>query len=226
MRVGALAPPPRGRGRPRLREVEDVRAAALAAATAVFAGRGLAGASMSAVAARAGVPRAALYELYATKDALWDAAVAAQLERFTDALVDAYTSTVGFGVRERIRARYRAVFDFAARRPDGFRLLARVRAERLQGVATAAEHTRDHLTRVLTDVLRVELGAAGLPDGQLADVLSVLFLGIGEAVARGCQANPSWNADAVIELAVEATLGVAGADRALLVAADTPGGGP
>jgi AcrR family transcriptional regulator len=179
---------------------------------------------MSAVAARAAVPRAALYELYATKGALWDAAVGSELARFSDALVDAYTSTVGLDVRDRIRARYRAVFDFAARRPDGFRLLARVRAERFEGVATEAEHTRDRLTRVLTEVLRVELGAAGLPDGQLAEVLSVLFLGIGEAVARGCAANASWNADAVIELAVEATLGVVRGDRALLLAADTPGG--
>jgi|SRR5689334_13707947 AcrR family transcriptional regulator len=224
MRVSALST--RRRGRPRVRQVDDLRSAALAAATAVFAARGLAGASMSAVAVRAGVPRAALYELYATKGALWDAAVGAELARFTDALVDAYTSTVGLDVRQRIRARYRAVFDFASRRPDGFRLLARVRAERFEGVVTEAEHTRDRLTRVLTDVLRVELAAASLPDGQLADVLSVLFLGIGEAIARGCGANPSWNADAVIELAVEATLGVVSAERALLVAADTAGGAP
>lgn len=201
-----------------------MRGVALAAATSVFAERGLAGASMSAVAERAGVPRAALYELFATKDALWDAVVGDELGQFTAALVDAYTSTVSLGVRERIRARYQAVFDYAAARPAGFRLLTRVRAERPESVTAEAARTRDRLTRVLTDVLRVELAAAGMPDGQLADVLAMLFLGIGEAVARGCAANPTWNADAVIELAVEATLGVARAERALLVAADEPGG--
>lgn len=212
----------RPRGRPRIRERAEARTAVLTAAAAVFAQRGLAGTSMAAVAARAGLPRAALYELFATKDELWDAVVGAELERFTAALVDAYTSTVSLGVRERIRARYRAVFDFAERRPEGFRLLTRVRAERSESVTAEAERTRDRLTRVLTDVLRVELAAAGLPDGVLADVLALLFLGIGEAVARGCAANPAWNADAVIELAVEATLGVARADRAVLLAADEP----
>jgi AcrR family transcriptional regulator len=201
-----------------------VRDRARAAATSVFATRGFAGASMSTVAERAELPRAALYEHFATKDELWDAVVGEELERFADAIGGAYESTVPLGVRDRIRARYRAVFDYASGRPDGFRLLVRVRAERFESVSADAERARDRLTRVLTEVLRAELGAAGLPDRQLADVLATLFLGIGEAVARGCAANPAWDADAVIELAVEATLGVARADRALLLAADTPGG--
>jgi AcrR family transcriptional regulator len=225
VRKGAVSVVARPRGRPRLREITATRGAALAAATSLFAGRGLAATSMSAVAGRAGLPRAALYELYATKDQLWDAVVTSELEQFTAALVNTYTSTLGLGVRERVRARYRAVFEYAALRPEGFRLLTRVRAERPESITAEAERTRDRLTRALTDVLRIELDAAGLPNGQLADVLALLFLGIGEAVARGCAANPAWNVDAVIELAVEATLAVGGADRLVLLAADQPGRG-
>jgi TetR/AcrR family transcriptional regulator len=88
--------------KPSIREINE--RAILAAAEAVFAERGFAGATMSAIAARAGSPKANIHYYFATKEALYRAVVervltawldAAQSFDLSDDPVEALTGYVG-----------------------------------------------------------------------------------------------------------------------------------
>lgn len=67
---------------------EGVRARIHAAALEVFAAQGFAGASMSAIAARAGVATGNLYRYHANKDDLFAALISAELTQRFDALLE------------------------------------------------------------------------------------------------------------------------------------------
>jgi AcrR family transcriptional regulator len=67
---------------------DSVRARIHAAALEVFAARGFGGASMSAIAARAGVATGNLYRYHANKEALFAALISQELVRRFEALLD------------------------------------------------------------------------------------------------------------------------------------------
>lgn len=67
---------------------DEVRARILAAALEVFAAHGVVGATMAAIAARAGVGTASMYRYYASKDELFAAVVTPALTQRFEALLD------------------------------------------------------------------------------------------------------------------------------------------
>jgi AcrR family transcriptional regulator len=74
--------PCRGRGRPPVRTDEETRALIVQAARTELETSGYAGASMCAVAQRAGVSTKTLYRIVPTKDALFESVVADRIGRF------------------------------------------------------------------------------------------------------------------------------------------------
>src|SRR5579875_2211371 len=70
-------------GKPSIREANE--RAILAAAETVFAERGFSGATMSAIAARAGAPKANIHYYFPTKETLYRAVVARVLTAWLDA---------------------------------------------------------------------------------------------------------------------------------------------
>jgi AcrR family transcriptional regulator len=74
--------PCRGRGRPPVRTDEETRALIVQAAREEFGASGYAGASMCAVAQRAGVSTKTLYRIIPTKDALFESVISDRIERF------------------------------------------------------------------------------------------------------------------------------------------------
>ncbi len=186
----------------------------------MFGRDGLAGASMAAVAERAAISRPALYELYPSKQKLYDVVLAEELGRFTAALVATYEAPAATP-RARIRQRYAAVFDFAVANPDAFALLSRSRDE-AAGVGRR-RMARTSVVSALSDRMRQEFAQIDYPTEQLPDVLAWLFFALGEAAARGALANGSWDRDALIDLVTDMTGAVFTAvDRRVLDAVDTP----
>lgn len=105
----------------RRRRVSDERI--LAAAVSEFAAYGFAGASISRIAERARTTRPTIYANFGTKEALFADAMQGEADALRTTLLGTYARIAGDSVSDQLRAGSRAIFDFAAARPDGFRLL-------------------------------------------------------------------------------------------------------
>jgi AcrR family transcriptional regulator len=212
---------PRPRGRPPLYEPDALRELVEAAALKVFTTSGRAGASMAAIANEAGISRPALYAAAPSKDELYESLLDREIDRFTSGLLARYQEPASTP-RERIRARYRAVIDFADANPLSFAFLNRARADGSIQALRGHSPRRD-VVAALTENLRSELDQVGFPTKELPGVLAVLFLSLGEGAAWACTEQPARDSDAIIELVTELTLAVfISVDRRLLEAVDKP----
>jgi AcrR family transcriptional regulator len=204
-------------GRPRKVPVEVREQMILDAAVVVFGERGSGGGSIDAIAERAGVNKALVYEHVTSKDALFTAAVVRERDRLVDYLAASYGRTADLPLRERVRGRFHAFVDFAGEHPDSLRLLALP-----ETATTLAAAGRGTATADLTGYLRQELERAGLPARELPAVLAAMLVGASGEVIR--LAGPSgWDAEAVVDLLTDFTIaGLAGVDRGLLERVDVP----
>jgi AcrR family transcriptional regulator len=204
-------------GRPRKLPFAVREQLILDAACAEFAQHGGAGASLEAIAQAAGINRALVYEHFRSKDELFAAVVVRERDALVDFVATRYGRTVGQSVRQRIRGRFHAFVDYATEQPTGLRLLALPEAATVLAAAGRGSATAD-LARYLT----VELQEAGLPHRELPHVLAAMLVGMATEVMRR-SADADWDAEAVVDLLTDFTLaGLAGVDRAVLEAADTP----
>jgi AcrR family transcriptional regulator len=93
----------------------------LAAATGEFAERGIAGARIDRIIAAAHTNKAQLYGYFGSKDGLFDAVIAASVDRITDAVPFDVDDMPGWAVK---------LYDENLRHPELVRLTAWVRLER------------------------------------------------------------------------------------------------
>lgn len=111
-------PPSPGRGRPRVDND-----ALLDAAAAVFAEAGYHAATMAAIAARAGSTKPTLYAHFVGKEALHRQVLEREADRCRRWLFERYGAAAGLPLREQVAFDVRALFDYVAEWPTGFRLL-------------------------------------------------------------------------------------------------------
>ena len=148
-------------GRPRpanLRDPEGTRAAILAAATAEFAEKSLAGARIDAIAARAGINKRMLYHYYGDKNALYLAVLEAAYARIR--VAEAELRLGELDPEASLLRLSRFTWDYYLANPDFLSLLATEnlhRAEHIKG----SERLRTMHALFLGDLRRVlERGAA------------------------------------------------------------------
>lgn len=125
----------------------------LAAATVEFAGHGLAGARVDRIAASAEVNKQQMYAWYGSKDGLFDAVFAAQLDRIVDAVPFSAHDLPGYAV---------ALYDSYLTDPEIIRLVGWNRLERVPVGDLLAGHS------ALTDPKRAALEQAQR-DGLVVD---------------------------------------------------------
>lgn len=136
-----------------LRDGDASRRRLLAAATAEFAAHGLAGARVDRIAAAAKVNKQQMYAWYGSKDGLFDAVFAAQLDRIVDAVPFTARDLPGYAV---------ALYDSYLTDPEIIRLVGWNRLERMPVGDLLAGHG------ALTDPKRVALEQAQR-DGSVVD---------------------------------------------------------
>lgn len=194
-------------------------AAILEAATSVFARLGPQLATLDAIAAEAGVHKTAVYKHHESKEALFEAAVTHERQVLIDWVIRAYDTAAEGTARERTRARYRAIFDYAAARPDGFTLLLEADgAHRSSGEGETRDRLTDHLARTLRRDLApyAEVHAT-------ADVLAAMFTGMAEATARRFAQGSAWETERIVEILTEFTMaGMTTSDPVTLLALERP----
>lgn len=137
----------------------DLENAILRAAEAEFAERGFEGATTSAIAARAGLPKANLHYYVATKEALYRRVVEGVLAAWLDA---ARSFDGGATAAEALTRYIESKMDLARERPLGSRIFARE-------VMRGAPVIRDFLDTTLAEWVRARgaIVEKWIADGQL-----------------------------------------------------------
>ncbi len=141
-----------------VRDGDASRRRLLAAATVEFAAHGLAGARVDRIAASAEVNKQQMYAWYGSKDALFDAVFAAQLNRILDAVPFTAHDLPGYAV---------ALYDSYLTDPEIIRLVGWNRLERvpvgdlLAGHSALTDPKRSALAEAQRDGLVVEGVAPG-----------------------------------------------------------------
>ena len=150
-------------------DTEGTRRRLKEAATAEFAERGLAGTTMTRIAARAGINKERLYSYYGDKDALWAVVLTDELERLASAV-----ELSGVGLED-IGGFAGATFDYHAAHPQLGRLLqweGLTRGPAADAIRRAA-HYRDKVAR-FAQAQREGLLDTGLDPGHLVFALIAL----------------------------------------------------
>ena len=150
-------------------DTEGTRRRLKQAATAEFAERGLAGTTMTRIAARAGINKERLYSYYGDKDALWAVVLTDELERLASAV-----ELSGVGLED-IGGFAGATFDYHAAHPQLGRLLqweGLTRGPAADAIRRSA-HYRDKVAR-FARAQREGLLDTGLDPGHLVFALIAL----------------------------------------------------
>ncbi|TMK24657.1 MAG: TetR/AcrR family transcriptional regulator [Actinobacteria bacterium] len=134
-------------------------------ATAVFAEGGFEGATMDAIAARAGTTKPTLYARFGSKEELFAAAVEREYELRKTRLFEAYGTGDDAPFRERLRTWITAYFDLAAERPEGFALISE--GERYAASAPAIERGASAIIDRIAELVTRTSGRTGRRGGRL-----------------------------------------------------------
>lgn len=156
----------------------------LDAACAVFAAEGFEGATMEAIAARAGTTKPTLYARFGPKEKLFAVTVRREHEMLNARVHAAYAGNDHLPFRGRLHAWTAVYFDFVKERPDGFKLT--FEGERHAAAAAAiAETTSERIDSIAQIVMRVTGRPAGAgPRLVAAMIVGMLRWCVQEAIER------------------------------------------
>lgn len=153
-----------------LQEKEDTkRPAIVAAATSLFAQRGIDGTSMRDIADAAGVREAAIYRHFRGKEEMAQEIFTSWYGWYSNQ-VRAITSGPA-PLQEKLRALVRLEFDCARRHPEEFLYFCENEARFLHGVGRNVPRARQELIKMIREGQRRGVFRAG-DSGLLADMLS------------------------------------------------------
>jgi AcrR family transcriptional regulator len=172
----------------------------VAAALEEFAAGGYAGTSMGAIAERAGITRAVLYDHFASKQALY---LALLEERNTAFLSHVSARITGSGnARQRMRETIETVFAFAEQEPASWRLLfgGDVPGEGKPARARRRVHTQ--LVAAVAALLAADAQAAGIEPAAREAIVEMLIAALCGAVEWRAQ-NPDFERERLVDAAME-----------------------
>ncbi|SED03726.1 DNA-binding transcriptional regulator, AcrR family [Nocardioides exalbidus] len=149
--------------------------------------RGLAGASTTRIAARAGLSVGALYRFFRDKEAIADALAARYLDAVTPAYADALGAVTSVADLDGVLAELvRRAADLQERHPGYYRLTEELAPERGD---SPAHHVREHLV----DLFAAALRGAGVrtPDDDLRRAVDLCIETVRHTLARHPAGDPA-----------------------------------
>ena len=170
------------------------------AALEEFAAGGYDGTSMGAIAERAGITRAVLYDHFESKEALYLELLEERNEAFLGHVGARITGTGG--PRERMRETIDTVFAFAEEAPASWRLLfaGDISGEGEPSRARLQVHAQ--LVGAVAALLAADAEAAGLDPGAREAMVEMLIAALRGAVEWRAR-NPGIEREAVVDAAME-----------------------
>lgn len=169
----------------------------LAIAEELFVERGYAGASMDELAGRAGVSKPVIYDLVGSKDAVFEACMAAAADELAVSVAEAVTGA-GEDPEARLRAGALAWFEFIGRRRAVWDSLL---ASQDAPATAAIEAIRIRQDGFVAQELAAGAAADGQPvDLELAGAVAAAMNGAFEALGRWWHDHPDRSAADLAEL--------------------------
>lgn len=156
------------------------RAQLLDVARRVFGAAGFHSASMEEVAKEAGVTKPILYDHFSSKKELYLALLDEDLSVLHDNVQQALVSSRGN--RERIRASFKAYFDFVEEQTEGFRLLMSETVGAEKDFRDRVKAFRDETLKEVADLIERE--SRGRLDRSRAETVALALIGMVETVAQ------------------------------------------
>jgi AcrR family transcriptional regulator len=202
---------------------DDVReAVVVSTATRLFANRGLHGTTMDAIAAESGVRKPNLYRQFPSKEEAYVAVIERECDRAENFLFRAYAASAGLPGEELAQQCVRAIFDFAERHPDAFRLIfAADRAaspEATNRIALALRRIADKIA----EILKGEFARYGIAADRGAALLAEATVGMCVFAARRTE-REEWDPEAAARLIGSfLNAGLTNMRRRLLQGLDSP----
>ncbi|HKY65090.1 MAG TPA: TetR/AcrR family transcriptional regulator [Acidimicrobiales bacterium] len=210
--IAARSEPPapqakRGPGRPRAQPLEQQRRQVLDAALSVFAQHGYHGATIEAVARRSGTPRPTVYELFGSKDELFEAVVDDASDRVVARLSASFTESEDFSLPAFVRHNFAAVFDLFEQDEDAVRVLLNAEQGAVDRPTAGPVEMRRRVLHEVTEFTRSRWEEIGLDIGESAEVMALIFFRMAEGLAIRRAADDSWDREAFIDLLTQFTIG-------------------
>jgi AcrR family transcriptional regulator len=175
----------------------------LDAALEIFAGGGFADASMQAIADRAGVSKAVLYDCFpGGKQEIYYALLDRGEQTFMEHVVGVLERTQRLPVDDALREGLLAFLAYAEIHPNSFQVLFGEAGTRDPEVARRAGRTRERIIHALGDRTRDVIRAAGLEISPLSDIYPRAIVAVAEEIARWVLRDPSAPREQLVESVV------------------------
>lgn len=176
----------------------------LDAALSVIADVGASRATMDMIAERADTSRVTLYAHFGSRDALVDAVIDRELRSLTEWKIAAYDKGDEMKYGEHARYSVESLFEYARRKPEGFRVLLTDRNEH----GDPGRRLAGALEPKIAERLRAAYAARGERVDASVDIVASMLLGMTLDVAHRAVIVAGVSIDAASELAVSASMAV------------------
>jgi AcrR family transcriptional regulator len=153
-----------------------------------FAPDGLHGVSVNEIARAAGVAKPTLYRDHGSKEELFAACVAAEVERMLERVHVAYARSVGASLATLLAALADALLQYAQEQPASFRLLLVTAPHRTSAVAEEVAQTLERIPDRLAELLTRH---PAWPEGADAELRAVALLATAVGLVR--RARQPWD---------------------------------
>ena len=182
---------------------ERRRPLVLEAALEIFAGGGFADASMQAIADRAGVSKAVLYDCFpGGKQEIYYALLERGEHTFMEHMLGVLQRTENLPVDESLRIGLRAFLEYAEIHPHSFRVIFGDAGTRDPEVARRAERTREQVVAAIRQRTRDIMQANDRVPSATSDVYPRTIVAVGEEIAKWILRDPNAPREAIIDAVV------------------------
>jgi len=182
---------------------ERRRPLVLDAALEIFAEGGFSDASMQAIAERAGVSKAVLYDCFpGGKQEIYYALLERSEQTFMQHMVGVLERTERLSVDESLRQGLRAFLDYAEIHPHSFRVIFGEAGTRDPEVARRSERAREQIVAQMRERTRAVMAAAGIEPSATSDVYPRAIVAVGEDLARWILREPGVPRDQLVDAIV------------------------
>lgn len=175
----------------------------LDAALDIFAEGGFSDASMAAIAERARVSKAVLYDCFPRgKQEIYYALHERVEEHYMEYMLDVLDRVNKMPLEAGLRQGLLKFFEYARRYPSRFRLIFGEAGTSDPEIAQQARRTKERIVAKMGERTREIMEAVGIEITPLADVYNRSIVAVAEELARWTLLNPTIPAETLIDLVV------------------------
>jgi AcrR family transcriptional regulator len=182
---------------------EKRRPMVLDAALEIFAEGGFADASMAAVAERAGVSKAVLYDCFPNgKQEIYEALLERGEQRFLDHMMGVLTETARMPMKRGLHEGLDAFLRYAEMDPLGFQVVFGEAGSADPEIIKRSAATRERIVKKMDERTRELFVAANMPFTPLFEIYNRVIIAAAEEMARWIIREPKISREEVVPLLV------------------------